>query len=201
MRHEVRLDGLAYRIRPAEAPDAAFILSLRTSDRAAGTLHPVSGRLEDQLAWQRAYEARPDDWYWIVERLNGEPEGTIGIYDVDRVAGSGEWGRWILQPGSMAAPESSLLVYRAAFDVIGLAAVTALTVATNAPVLSFHDRAGLERIGLVPGAFDLGGTRVDAIRHRLTRERWAATRETLERGAAGVAAMLARGAGGVADYS
>jgi RimJ/RimL family protein N-acetyltransferase len=192
VRHDLRLDGLAFRLRPAEAFDADFILSLRTSDRALGTLHPVSGRLADQLAWQRAYEARPDDWYWIVERRTGAPEGTIGIYDVDRVRGTGEWGRWILRPGSLAAPESCLLVYRAAFDALGLASVTALTVATNAPVLSFHDRAGLERIGVVPDAFDLGGTRVAAIRHLLTRERWPQTRGLLEGRAAQAAEMLSR---------
>jgi RimJ/RimL family protein N-acetyltransferase len=194
-RHELRRDGQAFRLRPIALDDAPFVLALRTDERAAGRLHAVSGRLEDQVAWLDAYFERAEDWCWIVERIrDGNPEGMLGVYALDRAAGSAEWGRWILRAGSLAAPESALLVYEIAFEELALNEVHCRTVATNASVLSFHDRAGLRRLGLRPEAFDLGGVKVDAVEHQLTRERWPAVRDALGRRAEQAAQLAARSA-------
>jgi RimJ/RimL family protein N-acetyltransferase len=194
VRHDLSLEGRAFRLRPIEPADAAFVLELRTDARAGGRLHPVSGLLEDQVAWIEDYLRRPDDWYWVVERSSdGRPEGTLGLYDLDRTRGAAEWGRWIVRAGSLAAPESALLLYCAAFERLALTEVRCRTVATNGAVLSFHDRAGLERAGVVPGAFVLGGSVVDAVEHRLTRDRWPITRDLLEERSVQVAQILARG--------
>jgi RimJ/RimL family protein N-acetyltransferase len=194
VRHDLSLAGRAYRLRPVEPADAEFILGLRMDPRAGGRLHPVSGRIEDQVAWIETYLERPDDWYWVAERLaDRRPEGTVGLYDLDPARSEAEWGRWILRPGSLAAPESALLLYRAAFERLALTAVHCRTVATNTAVLSFHDRTGLERVGVVPGAFALGDSVVDAVEHRLSRDRWPVTRDLLEVRALQVAEILARG--------
>jgi RimJ/RimL family protein N-acetyltransferase len=189
------LDGRSFRLRPIELSDADFVVALRSEPRAEGLLHPISGLVADQVAWHQGYLLRPDDWYWIVERrLDGAPEGTVGIWGVDRAAGRAEWGRWILRSGSPAAPESALLLYSLAFDLIGLSEVYCRTVATNAAVLSFHDRTGLERVGNISGAFELGATRADAVQHRLLRERWPTTRAILQVRAEQVSQLLERGA-------
>jgi RimJ/RimL family protein N-acetyltransferase len=193
VRHDLRLDGQAFRLRPIELSDAPFVLWLRLDERSRGRLHPVSDRLEDQVRWLESYFERPGDWYWIVERMSdSQPHGTVGLYDLDEVAGSAEWGRWILVAGSAAAPESALLLYRVAFDDLGLNEVRCRTVANNAAVLSFHDRSGLERLGLEMGAFDLGGRSVDAVEHRLTHDRWPAVRRLLEARSTQVADFLSR---------
>jgi RimJ/RimL family protein N-acetyltransferase len=152
--------------------------------------------VDDQVLWLERYFVRPGDWYWIVERrTDAAPEGTIGLYDLDRATGRALWGRWMLRPGSLAAPESALLLYRVAFEQIGLSEVYSLTVATNAAVLSFHDRSGLERAGTVSAAFRLGETWVDAVEHRLRRESWPSTRDVLDSRAAQAAELLERGGG------
>jgi RimJ/RimL family protein N-acetyltransferase len=196
VRHDLRIDGQAFRLRPVGLDDAAFILELRVDPRAAGRLHPVSGRIEDQVAWLEQYFDRPGDWYWIVERVRDDaPEGALGLYDLDAAKGRAEWGRWILRPGSLAAPESALLLYRLAFDRLGLTEVRCRTVATNARVVSFHDRSGLEHVGVLPAAVQFRETTVDAVEHRLRRENWPATRDLLELSAAQAAELLSRVAG------
>jgi RimJ/RimL family protein N-acetyltransferase len=195
VRHDLRLDGRAFRLRPIDLGDAGFVVTLRTDPRAAGRLHPVSGSVADQVAWLAGYLLRPGDWYWIVERrFDDAPEGTVGLYDLDEAAGAAEWGRWILRPGSLAAAESALLLYRIAFEHLGLNEVYCRTVATNSAVVSFHDRSGLDRAGTVPGVFQLGEARVDAVKHRLRRESWPATRDVLESRAAQAAELVERGA-------
>ena len=56
MKHELTLEGPAFRLRPLAMGDSAFVLSLRMDEDLSRVLHPVSGRLEDQEAWMRAYE-------------------------------------------------------------------------------------------------------------------------------------------------
>lgn len=195
MRHDLEVTGAAFRLRPVRLDDAAFITALRSDPRARATLHPTSGRVEDQVRWLETYFERPDDWYWIVERIaSGTPEGTIGIYDLDAERQRATWGRWILKPESLAAPESALLVYTAAFERIGLAEVSALTVATNSKVVSFHDSVGLRRTAFVANAFTLESGPVDAIEQTLSASEWPATRARLSVVAGQVAAILARGA-------
>lgn len=181
MRHDLFLEGPACRLRPVVRTDAGFILQLRSDSERTQFLHPVSGRLEDQEAWLEAYETRPGDWYWIVERRsNGAPEGTLGLYDFKPAPSEAEWGRWILRAGSPFALESAWLLYRLAFEEFGLAAVYCRTLALNAQVLSFHDSCGLDRAGLIPRAFHIGEAWVDAVEHRLTRAAWPEVRARLE---------------------
>lgn len=121
----------------------------------------------------RAYEERERDWYWIVERrVDGGPEGTISLYDLEENPRRALWGRWILRKGSLAAMESVWLLYRAAFEELGMSYVYALTLVGNVQVLSFHDSCGLVRTGLIPGAFTVRGEVTDAVEHRLAADEW-----------------------------
>ena len=192
---DLLLEGQAFRLRPIELRDAGFVVELRSEPRAAGLLHPISPDVADQVKWLERYFLRPNDWYWVVERcVDGAPEGTLGLWGLDAATGRAEWGRWILRQGSLAAPESVLLLYRFAFEHLGLSEVFCRTVATNAAVISFHDGAGLKRAGTEAGAFHLGEGPVDAVLHQLGRERWPATREVLQSHATQVARLLERGA-------
>lgn len=182
MRHDLRLEGPAFRLRPITDADAPLIIELRGDTARSGFLHPISLRLEDQLAWLAGYYERPDDYYFVVERQDtGAPEGLISLYDIDPQAGSGEWGRWILKPDSLAAAESAWLIYRCAFEKLGLQRVYSRTVAENLRVVSFHDSCGITAKRLLPNHFDLDGRRVDAIEHSVTREKWDEINPRLEK--------------------
>ena len=157
-----------FRLRPIADEDAPLVVQLRTQPELARWLRPTSNRLEDQLAWLDDYYRRPNDYYFVVE--GREPEGLISLYNI--ADGQGEWGRWILKPGSLAAVESALLIYRGAFERLNLASVYCHTLSENSKVLSFHDSCGIQQRQLLPAAVELNGRTLDMVEHRLDRQRW-----------------------------
>lgn len=174
MRHELTLEGAAYRLRPICDEDAAFVISLRNDPSLNRFLHKSSQNLEDQLAWLSSYYERNNDCYFVIERKNGGmPEGVISLYDIDYVSRSAEWGRWILRPGSSAAVESAWLIYRCAFEQLELQEVYCRTVAENKGVVSFHDSCGITKRSLLPSHFNLNGCNFDAVEHRVDQAGWA----------------------------
>lgn len=181
MHHELALAGHRFGLRPARMEDAAFILSLRSDPELGRWLHPTSPRLEDQKAWMAAYLRRPGDYYFVIaDQRDGALVGTIGIYDVDEARAEAEWGRWLVREGSLAAVESVLLMYRIAFEQLGLNAVYSRTVAGNLSVVSFHDSLGAERARTLPDHVELGGSRHDSVEHRMDAERFGTVRSRLD---------------------
>jgi RimJ/RimL family protein N-acetyltransferase len=194
MRHDICLEGHAFRLRPVGDADAPLIVRLRSDGALNRFLHASSLRVEDQLEWLGRYYERPGDYYFAVEALaSGEPEGVISLYDVDAQAQRGEWGRWILSHGSLAAVESAWLVYRIAFDVVGLEEVYCRTVAANAAVVSFHDSCGITDRRVLPNHFELGGKAHDAVEHCVDQAAWSALEPRLSRLAQLTAWRFARG--------
>ena len=178
MRHDLHLQGQAFRLRPIGDTDAELVLSLRGNPELNRYLHRSSNRIEDQLAWFAEYYQRPGDYYFVLERCDGQSEGVVSIYDVTN--GAAEWGRWILKPGSLAAVECAWLIYRVAFELLGLDVIYCRTLADNERVVSFHDSCGITERNLLPAYVKLEGVAMDAIEHRLTSSQWANIAPRLE---------------------
>jgi RimJ/RimL family protein N-acetyltransferase len=182
MRHDCRLEGFAFCLRPVRLEDAEFIVEMRTSDpERTRYLHPIPRDVDRQREWLESYFDRENDYYWVVERREtARREGLISIYDIDPTERIGQSGRWVICPNSLAAAESMLLAYRAAFDVLNLESVYLLTVDENSHALSFHDRYGLRRAGVVKDKFHLAGRAHDLVRHVCDRKDWPEVRRRLE---------------------
>jgi RimJ/RimL family protein N-acetyltransferase len=192
MRHDIQLAGAVFGLRPVTAGDAEFIVALRGDASLNAFINSTSPHVEDQVAWIERYEQRAGDFYFVVERLSDHSaEGLIGIYDI--ADGEGEWGRWILRSGSLAAVESAGLIYRCAFERIGLDAVVCRTVAANERVVSFHDSCGIAERRVLPSHVELRGQRWDVVEHRLSREAWPAVDARLTHLARLIARRHARG--------
>lgn len=193
MRHDLNVSGALYRLRPVEDQDADLIVALRSNPSLNRFLHATSCTVEDQLVWLDQYYRRNGDYYFVVERINtGEREGVIALYDTDEAKQVAEWGRWILQPKSMAAAESALLIYRIAFEVVGLDSAYCRTVADNKKVVSFHDSCEISDRRLLPNFFELSDGPHDAIEHRIYRESWPKLKTKLNHIAQLIAARLHR---------
>lgn len=189
MRHNLTIDGFAFRLRPIGDADAPFVLKLRTNPQLNQYLHTTSHDIENQLAWLRTYYTRPGDYYFVIERLDSAaPEGVVAIYDIDTATNTGEWGRWILNPGSLAAIESAGLIYKCAFERLMMHEIFCRTVENNQPVVSFHDSCGITSRRILPEHFDLNGKLYNAVEHRLDAAGWNAIRPRLEK----LAQMTAR---------
>ena len=193
MRDDLTLAGFAYRLRPIDDEDAPLVLELRGNTKLNRYLHATSQKLDDQLDWFARYYERPGDYYFVVERQDsGASEGVISLYNIDPEAACGEWGRWILRPGSLAAVESAWLIYRYAFEQLGLERVYCRTVADNKPVVSFHDSCGITDKRLLSGYFELGDKSADAVEHQITRQAWEAIGPQLENMARQTARIVQR---------
>ena len=169
MKHGISIDGFGYRIRPVKLSDAQFIIDARLEDSERNRfIHTISHDIEEQERWINAYFEREGDYYFIVEnRLTGQPEGLIGIYDVKD--GKAEWGRWVIKKGSFAAVESVDLVYRAAFEKIGLEELYCRTVQDNIEVVSFHESIGEKTRCIIKDAFEINGKMYNAVEQYANR--------------------------------
>lgn len=193
MRHDIQLDGYAFRLRPVNDADAALILDLRCDPELARFIHSTPPSLADQLAWLAKYYERPGDYYFMVERRrDAQAEGFISIYEIDEATRAAEWGRWILRRGSLAATESAWLMYRCAFEILGLSRVYSRTVADNTRVVAFHDACGITRRRLLPQHFQLRDGTYDAVEHEVDRETWPEIAPNLERPARALARKIER---------
>lgn len=192
MRHDIVAEGPAFRLRPVALTDAAFIVTLRQAEESSRFLHPISTEVSTQEDYLRLYYERAGDYYFIIERTHDDsPEGTIGLYDVDPLAGAGEWGRWVIRPGSLAAVESAWLIYRVAFVRLGLKRVYCRTVADNTNVISFHNSSGLRLHRHLPRHVVLRGRAYDAVEHEILRDDWSGTDAMLGDRASRLARLLA----------
>jgi RimJ/RimL family protein N-acetyltransferase len=177
MQHNIHVNGYAFALRPIELSDAKLIVDLRTSQpEKSRFLHQISPDIRLQEAYLEKYFNTPNDYYFVVERLKtGDPEGLIGIYDIDLESMWGVWGRWIIAQNSLAAIESCWLIYTVAFEHLSLQSVSPQTIVENESVVSFHDSCGLVRNRLLPKLFCLNGDYYDAIEHILPVNHWRST--------------------------
>lgn len=195
MLHSLVVNGLAFRLRPIADSDASFVVHLRSDPSLSQFLHATPGSIENQLSWQARYYERPGDWYFVLEhRRNSEPEGLISLYDHNIQQRCAEWGRWVLRPNSLAAVESAWLIYRCAFEQLGLTEVYCRTVADNQSVVSFHDSCGITKKKLLPSHFNFNGNSLDAVEHRVDEATWRTLGPRLEQLAQRVARRLQRDA-------
>lgn len=134
-------------MRLVEEKDADFILNLRLSDKFNRYLSKVSSDVEAQKAWLKSYkldEKAGNQYYFIIERLDGTPCGTVRIYDLQ--ADSFCWGSWILNDNKtrFSAIESALLVYKFGFEKLGFKKSHFDVVKGNDRVINFHKKFGAE---------------------------------------------------------
>mgnify|MGYP001809647060 CR=1 FL=1 len=110
------------RFRLVEETDAVFILSLRLDPEKNRFVSPVKNDVEAQQQWIAEYKKRETaekEFYFIIESREGEPLGTIRLYDFR--GGSFCWGSWILKHEAppYAALESVLSIYEIAIKQLG----------------------------------------------------------------------------------
>jgi RimJ/RimL family protein N-acetyltransferase len=180
VRHDLSAKGVVFGLRPVGLDDADFMVRLRGDAARARFINRGATSVEAQRNWITDYLDRAGDYCFVIHRMDdGAPEGMVGLYDVQETTRSAEWGRWVLQPGSMAAVESAMLVYQLGFERLRLASIHCRTASANAHVVSFHDSCGLARTDA--GLFvEIDGERVPAIEHRLSADRWPDVKRRLE---------------------
>lgn len=144
------LESKTIRLRLVEETDAEFILKLRLDQRYNRFLSLVSSDIKDQTRWIREYkadEAAKNQFYFIIERNDGVPCGTVRVYDLREQSFC--WGSWILNEDKTryAALESAFLVYDFGFSELGYEKSHFDVMKGNDKVISFHKKMGACQIG------------------------------------------------------
>jgi RimJ/RimL family protein N-acetyltransferase len=172
MKHDITSVGAGYRLRPVTLDDAQFIIDARLEDGNRNKyIHEVSDDISIQVIWLNEYFERRDDYYFVIDnRLTGQPEGLIGLYDIRD--GKGEWGRWVLRKGSLAAVESVDLIFKVALEVLCLEELCCRTIVNNQSVVSFHDSLPQLRRGIIKSYVELRGEYYDVVEHYVTLQHY-----------------------------
>lgn len=138
------------RLRFINPSDAEFVLSLRLDNRYNQFLSTVTPDVDGQREWIKKYkldESQKKQFYFIIERNDGTPCGTIRVYDLRN--DSFCWGSWILNENKprYAALESAFLIYEFGFNVLGFNKSHFDVMKGNEKVISFHKKMGAVEIG------------------------------------------------------
>ncbi|HTX00931.1 MAG TPA: GNAT family N-acetyltransferase [Acidimicrobiales bacterium] len=191
-RHELSIAGRRFALRPLGVADAELVVELRTDPGLSRYNNPTSPAVSDLVSWTVAYFDRDDDYSFVVDdRLTATGQGTISLYHLEPSSGEVEMGRFVLRPGSLAAPECVLLAYRLAFERLGARRIYCRTWRENDHVVSFHSSCGLREVGpALP--VEVHGTCHEAVEQEVTAETWPAVEARLERAAAAAALLLER---------
>jgi RimJ/RimL family protein N-acetyltransferase len=146
----ITLKSKSIKFRLIAEEDAEFVLSLRLDSRYNSFLSEVGADLEAQKKWISSYkkdEKSGVQYYFIIERLDGIPCGTVRLYDF--CGDSFCWGSWILNEDKTqyAALESAFLVYKFGFEELGFKKCHFDVMKGNQQVLSFHEKLGAVKTG------------------------------------------------------
>ncbi|WP_417729619.1 GNAT family N-acetyltransferase [Roseovarius sp.] len=144
------VEGPNLRLRLIDPDDSAYVCGLRTDPALNQYLSTVDGTVQDQRRWIETYkdrEARGDEFYFIIERRDGLPCGTVRLYEI--TAEHFTWGSWVLDARKprKAALESALLSFGFGFHYLELNVARIDVRADNDHAIAFYQRLGMTEIG------------------------------------------------------
>ena len=138
------IKGKHIQLRTATPDDAEFALSLRLDPELGRYLKKTDPSIEKQQAWIKGKMATKGDYHMIIESMEGKQLGVVALYDIQGKIF--DWGRWIIAQDApfTTSAESMLLVYKLAFEELGLEAAEYEVRKGNSGVISFHPTYGAE---------------------------------------------------------
>jgi len=141
-----RIEGSNLALRLIQPDDAAYVHALRIDPAYNMYLSEVRGTIDDQRAWIERYKDREEageEYYYIIERHDGTPCGTVRLYDID--SDRFTWGSWILDHNKprKAALESAVLSFQIGFERLGLRLASIDVRVENTHAEAFYRRFGM----------------------------------------------------------
>ena len=182
MPHAVTVDDRVLRgefvdLRPLEVADAELTLRWRTAARAR-FLNVGAQTVEQQARW---IAGRPDSEHnYVIVLKDGRPVGMLSLTGVDPVNRHGEPGRFLIgdeaaAQGVPVAVEAMKLLYRLAFDELGLLRVFGTVAATNTLMVKWQKFLGMREEGRLRQHLFLDGAFHDAVVLGLLAEEYRTT--------------------------
>lgn len=137
---DYKLEGKYVTLRSVEESDAEFILSVRNDPRISKYLPPLNVTVEQQRQWIAKQRADKDSYYFLMLLPNGDPIGSISVYDIE--GETAETGRFCSLGDPMSNIETCLMLNDFCFDVIGLKSVHIWVYEGNKSVIALNQSFG-----------------------------------------------------------
>lgn len=174
-----KLHGEFANLRPLEVADAGLTLGWRGGSRAK-YLNTVSADLEEQENWIRS---RPHgEFNFIIELTDGHPIGTLSLIGVNHQHKHGESARFLIgdeaaSRGKPVALEAMLLLYKLAFDELGLNRVFGTIAEDNKMMIRWQKYLGMKEEGRLRQHYFINGKWQDAVCLGILRSEFVAEAE------------------------
>lgn len=127
-------------LKSANVDDAEFTLALRQNPLLTRYLPKLDISLEQQKSWILSQREKEGDYFFVVNTLEDKPIGTVSVYNIQ--GDSAESGRLALIGNAFQNTEASLLLFKFAFEILGLQIVTGYIVDGNKRAERFNKQFG-----------------------------------------------------------
>ncbi|MDP1720731.1 MAG: GNAT family N-acetyltransferase [Candidatus Nanopelagicaceae bacterium] len=131
------------RLRLLVVSDAELTLKWRLSPRAR-LLHVGAQTISEQEEW---IQSRPEnELNFIIETIKGEPCGMISLVKIDLVNLLAEPARFLVDQNFSKKPiavEATLILYKVAFEILGLQKLHGQIVGPNKRMLAWQQHYGM----------------------------------------------------------
>lgn len=137
------IGGSSFILRGAEISDAAFIIQLRTGEKASRYLSQTSADVAQQERWLLQYkerELRNEEFYFIACDDSGRQYGTSRLYHIDYDKKEFEIGSWVFMPGTdhSIAIAADIFTRKFGFDNLGMNGCRFEVRKNNFSVIRYH---------------------------------------------------------------
>jgi diamine N-acetyltransferase len=171
------LAGEFVSLRPLAVDDAAMTHRWRLGDRARH-LNGAAASVEDQARWIANRPA--GEFNYIIELVGGPAIGMLSLVNIDLANRRAESARFLIgdeeaAQGAPAAVEAMLLLYRLAFDRLGLERIYGVIEERNALMVKWQTYLGMKEEGRFRRHFFMDGEFHDAIALSLLADEYRAT--------------------------
>lgn len=161
----IRLEGRFIDLLPL-APEHAEV----TLDWRGGTRARLLNRGAQTVAQQREWiiSRSTGELNYLIALKNGNPVGMVSLVDIDMSARKAEPARFLIGDedavrGIPVAAEALALLYRHAFDTLGLRRLHGTVAAPNRAMMKFHEYSGMRREGVLREHLYLDGEYHDGV--------------------------------------
>ncbi len=136
--------GQRVSLRCVEPEDAAFTLAIRNDPELTEFIPKVKGSIAEQTAWIERQRDKPGDYFFVIERMDGQPVGTLAFYDVNWEEKLCEVGRYISKGSALENVEAVVLLLDAVYAGGGMDGIVLNIDERNQKVVHFWKKFGAE---------------------------------------------------------
>lgn len=159
------INGEFVNLRPLQISDAEQTFIWRSALRARN-LNESAASVQLQAQW---IASRPSEEYnFIIELKSGHSVGMLSLVNIDMINLHGEPGRFLIGDdaavkGVPVAVEAMKLLYKLAFDQLGLVRVSGIVAESNPLMTKWHKYMGMKEEGRLRNYIYQNGEFLDGI--------------------------------------